>query len=94
VRGFSGFRRTGGFGGAGFSGPTYLIVDAHPLEAQVFLDGHLLGTGHDLVARAFPLAPGRHAVEIIAPGFRPYLAQFGVAQGSFPVRFRVALRPE
>ncbi len=93
VKGISGFRSARGFGWAEFSGPTYLIVDAHPLEAQVFLDGRLLGTGRDLVARAFPLAAGRHAVEIVAPGFLPYIAQFGVAQGSFPVRFRVALRP-
>ncbi len=84
----------GGFGSAGFSGPTYLIIDAHPLDAQVFLDGRLLGTARDLVARAFPLAPGRHAIEIVAPGFRPYIAQFGVPPGGFPARFRVALSPE
>lgn len=83
-----------GFGSDGFSGPTYLIVDAHPLDAQVFLDGHLLGSARDLVARAFPLNPGRHAIEIVAPGFRPYIAQFAVARGSFPARFRVALIPE
>ena len=94
VKGVSGFRSIRGFGSAGFSDPTYLIVDASPLEAQVFLDSRLLGTGGDLVARAFPLAPGRHAIEIVAPGFRPYIAQFAVAPGSFPVRFRVALHFE
>lgn len=83
-----------GFGSSGLSGPTYLIVDAHPLEAQVFLDGRLLGTASDLVARAFPLPPGKHAIEIVAPGFRPWTAQFAVAPGSFPARFRVALSPE
>lgn len=87
----SGARSMGGFGPAGFSGRTYLIVDAHPLDAQVFLDGRLLGSGRDLVARAFPMAPGRHAIEVVAPGFVPYIAQFAVASGSFPVRFRVAL---
>ncbi len=91
VRGFGGFRS---FGFAGFGGPTYLIVDATPRDAEVFLDGRLLGPAADLVARAFPLAPGRHAIEIVAPGFQPYLAQFRVAEGSFPVRFRVGLRPQ
>ncbi len=94
VKGVSGFRSIRGFGPAGFDGPTYLIVDASPLEAQVFLDGRLLGTGHDLVARAFPLASGRHAIEIVAPGFRPYIAEFGVAPGDFHRRFRVALPPQ
>ena len=91
----SGAPSMAGVGPAGISsGPIYLIVDANPLDAQVFLDGRLLGTGSDLVARAFPLKPGRHAIEIVAPGFRPYVATFSVAPGSFPARFRVALSPE
>jgi len=90
----SGAPGMGHFGSAGWSGPTYLIVDAHPLEAQVFLDSRLLGTASDLVARAVPLPPGKHAIEIVAPGFRPWTAQFAVAPGSFPARFRVALSPE
>ena len=90
----SGSHRMEGVGSAGFSGPVYLIVDATPPDAQVFLDGRLLGSGRDLVARAFPLAAGTHALEIVAPGFRPHVSQFAVAAGSFPARFRVALTPE
>lgn len=90
----SGSQGMGDFGRGGFSGPTYLIVDATPVEAQVFLDGRLLGTARDLAARGLPMAPGRHAIEIVAPGFRPYVAQFTVAPGSFPSRFRVTLYPE
>jgi hypothetical protein len=37
--------------------------------------------------------PGRHAVVIVARGFRPYVARFA-ADPSFPVRIRVALAPE
>ncbi|MBI4609860.1 MAG: PEGA domain-containing protein [Candidatus Rokubacteria bacterium] len=87
-------RRMADFEAGAPSGPTYLIVDATPPEAQVFLDGRLLGTAQQLVARAFPLPPGRHAVEIVAPGFRPYIAQFISAAGSFPIRIRLALVPE
>ncbi|MBI3625725.1 MAG: PEGA domain-containing protein [Candidatus Rokubacteria bacterium] len=91
----SGAPSMAGVGPAGISsGPIYLIVDANPLDAQVFLDGRLLGTASDLVARAFPLNPGRHAIEIVAPGFRPYAAKFSVVPGSFPARFRVALTPD
>jgi hypothetical protein len=78
---------------AGLPGPTYLIVDATPSEAQVFLDGRLLGTAQQLVARALLLTPGSHAVEVVAPGYDPYVAQFTVAPGAFPIRFRVALSP-
>jgi len=76
-----------------FDGPTHLIVDATPLHAQVFLDGRLLGTARQVVARAFPLPPGRHAIEIVSPGFRPYVVQFTAVPGSFPIRVRVTLAP-
>ena len=69
---------------------SFLIVDATPAEAQVFLDGRLLGSAADLLARALPLAPGRHIAQIIAPGFKPYIAQFG-ADPSFSSRLRVTL---
>ena len=82
------------FESAVFDGPAYLIVDATPADAQVFLDGRLLGTSGQLIARALPVAPGKHAIEIVTPGFRPYSAQFAVVPGGFPTRFRVALVPE
>ncbi len=91
----SGAPGSAGGGPAGNSrGPIYLIVDANPLDAQVFLDGRLLGTASELVARAFPLNPGRHAIEIAAPGFRSYAAKFSMPPGSFPARVRVSLSPE
>ena len=71
----------------------FVIVDATPLDARVVLDGRLLGTSREVMARAFPVARGRHAVDVVAKGFRPYRAQFPV-DGTFPARLRVALRPE
>ena len=70
----------------------FVIIDAMPEDAQVVLDGRLLGSARQLVARAFPLPPGRHAIEIVSPGFRPYTAQFTVSP-NFPARIRVALHP-
>jgi hypothetical protein len=69
---------------------TFLIVDATPPDAHVYLDGRRLGLAGELVARALPVAYGPHAVHIVATGFRPWAAQF-VADGSFPVRLRAAL---
>lgn len=70
-----------------------VIIDARPPEVQVFLDGRLLGSARQLVARALPVPPGRHAMKIVAPGFRPYRTDFTV-DAAFPTRLRIALQPE
>ena len=72
---------------------TFLIVDASPPTADVFLDGRRLGAAGDLMARALSVSYGRHAVQVVAPGFRPWLARF-VVDGSFPVWLRPTLSPE
>ena len=87
VRGFGGFCC---FGSTHFDDASFLIVDATPAEAQVFLDGRFLGTAADLLARALPLAPGRHIAQVIAPGFAPYVIRFA-AEPSFSTRLRTAL---
>ncbi len=82
------------FGTSQFDDQRFLIVDALPSEAQVFLDGHLLGTAGQLIARALPIAPGRHALEVVAPGFRPYIAVFSTDPSGFPRRIRTRLARE
>jgi PEGA domain len=72
---------------------TFLIVDATPPTADVYLDGRRLGAAGELVARVLPVSYGRHAVHVVAPGYRPWLARF-VVDGSFPVRVRAPLSPE
>ncbi len=72
---------------------TFLIVDATPPTADVYLDGRRLGAAGELVAQALPVSYGRHAVHVVAPGYRPWLARF-VVDGSFPVRVRAQLSPE
>jgi hypothetical protein len=82
-------------GRTGLSAPEegFVIINATPPEARVFLDGRALGQARQLVARAFRLPFGKHTVEVVAPGFRPYRAQFALDPG-FPTRLRVALEPE
>jgi len=48
-----------------------LTVTVLPLHAEVRLDGVLIGSGHDLVARAVALVPGDHIVQVSAPGYLP-----------------------
>ena len=91
--GMRGFAGGDGFRATRFDSESFLILDATPVDAQVFLDGRLLGSAGKLVARALPLSPGRHAVTITAQGFRSYVARF-VADQDFPVRIHVALAPE
>jgi hypothetical protein len=71
----------------------FLILDATPGDAEVFVDGRSLGSAGALVARALPISPGRHWLEIASPGFQPFSAQF-IASPTFPARLRVALVPQ
>jgi hypothetical protein len=91
VTGFGGIRHFGS--STVFAGPSFLIVDALPLEAQVFLDNRPFGSAAQLMAHAFPLPPGRHSVWVVAPGFKPYSVQF-VADPIFSTRLRIALSAE
>jgi hypothetical protein len=70
--------------------PAILVVDASPPDATVYLDGRRLGAAAELVALALPLPHGPHTVQVVAPGFRPWVRQF-VADGAFPIRLRATL---
>ena len=73
---------------------TTLIVDALPLEAKVLVDGRDIGSASDLSGKAISVTPGTHTVEVIAPGFRPYLGGFFADTLSSVNQFRVVLAPE
>ena len=70
----------GGWGQAMAQGPqsgyvygdsATLTVAVLPLYAEVRLDGVLLGSAHDLVARTVAMVPGDHVVQVSAPGYLP-----------------------
>jgi hypothetical protein len=46
-----------------------LTVDVLPHNTEVRLDGVLIGTGHDLVAKSIFVVPGEHRLEFSAPGY-------------------------
>jgi len=72
----------------------FLIVDALPIDAQVYIDGRPLGTARDLLARALPIAPGLHSIAIVAPGFSPFSANFATDPKGFSTRVQVTLIPQ
>jgi hypothetical protein len=48
-----------------------ITLDVLPLQAEVRLDGVLLGTASQLTAQVVTISPGRHVVEVSAPGHHP-----------------------
>jgi hypothetical protein len=80
--------RTGIAPGTGF-----FIVDARPLDAHVFLDGEPIGTARELMARALPALTGKHVIQVVHPGFRPFAARFSTAPGAYPAIIRTTLIP-
>lgn len=67
-----------------------LIVEAAPEDAQVFLDGQLLGTAGQLAGQAVAITAGPHALAIVSPQAEPFIAQF-TAKPGIPTRIHVAL---
>jgi hypothetical protein len=45
-----------------------ITLDVLPLEAEVRLDGVLLGTARELTAQVVPVVPGNHVVQVSAAG--------------------------
>ena len=50
-----------------------IVVDVLPLNAQVRLNGVLIGSGQELIAQSVFVLPGEHRLEFSAPGHLPTL---------------------
>lgn len=70
-----------------------LTLEVLPPDAQILLDGRLIGTGRELVAVAVPVGPGWHTVEVGAPGHYSYIGRFVADQHSSANLFVVTLVP-
>lgn len=57
-----------GEGRSGASAVGRLRLDVEPEDASVYVDGAFRGTGRE--ATSLSLAPGRHRVEVVRPGYR------------------------
>ena len=50
-----------------------LILRLRPDDAAVYLDGKLLGAGESVLnPDGIPVDPGRHTLDVVKPGFRPW----------------------
>jgi len=59
--------------GSDEAGGSRLVLRLRPDDAAVYLDGRLLGAGEGLGgADGTAVAPGRHVLEVVKPGFAPY----------------------
>jgi hypothetical protein len=69
-----------------------LNLRVQPEDASVYVDGAFRGNGHE--AAALRLAPGRHRIEVVRPGFRTSEQEFDVAPGE-PTQLSITLeRPQ
>ncbi len=60
-----------------------LQLEVTPAGASVYLDGTFVGTGSELASlqRGLSVAPGRHRLEAMAPGYRNRVVDVDVAAG-------------
>ncbi len=56
-----------------------LDLDVTPEQAAVYVDGSFRGTGQDIESLSLP--PGRHRVEVVAPGYRTFDREVDVKAG-------------
>lgn len=55
-----------------FEDGTYLVIEARPPHARVFLNDRFLGTASQVAPWLIPVLPGSHMITVTAAGFRPY----------------------
>jgi hypothetical protein len=73
---------------------TYLVIEAAPPAAHVFLDGRFLGPAALVAGWMVPVGPGYHLVQVAAPGFRPSAVPVFAGPAALPTRIRVVLQAE
>jgi hypothetical protein len=50
-------------------GESIVTVDVLPLQAEIRLDGVIVGSAHDMLNRPLPVLPGEHLVQVSARGY-------------------------
>jgi hypothetical protein len=69
-----------------------LFLDVTPATALVFVDTALVGSVSDLQARGVMLSPGRHWLDLEAPGFEKKTIEITIRPGE-PLRYRFDMAP-
>ena len=60
-----------------------LDIDVTPSNAAIYIDGTLVGTGQELgrLERGLAVAPGKHRIEVLAPGHASKTLEVEVKEG-------------
>lgn len=53
-----------------------VVIDSRPDHAEILLDGKFVGT----TPLSYRLPPGTHKIELVRPGFGPWLRELTVAE--------------
>ena len=80
------------YGYAGFSPGGALYINALPSNAEVRLDGVLVGVANDLQATPVDARPGMHTLTFQAPGYQPSVVYVRVVR-DWTTRVRLTLIP-
>jgi PEGA domain len=80
------------YGYAGFSPGGALYINALPSNAEVRLDGVMVGVANDLQATPVDARPGMHTLTFQAPGYQPTVAYVRVVR-DWTTRVRLTLIP-
>jgi hypothetical protein len=75
------------------SEPSFFLVEAFPVDAQITLDGRAVGTARERSSYPLNLPPGIHTITIEAPGHQPITRRFRIDGSGFMAKLRVALAP-
>ena len=74
--------------------PSFFLVEATPLDAQITLNGKAAGTARERGSYPLRLPPGLHSITIEAPGHQPLTRRFIIDGSGFMAKVRVELAPE
>jgi hypothetical protein len=60
-----------------------LDLDVNPSNAAIYIDGVLVGTGQELgrLERGLAVTPGKHVIEVLAPGHASKTLEVEVKEG-------------
>jgi len=88
----NGFMGPSVYGYSGYSPGGALYINALPMDAEVRLDGALVGVANDLQAGLIDTKPGVHRLSFSAPGYEPTTVLVRVVR-DWTTRVRLTLIP-
>ena len=70
-----------------------LTIDAHPINAGVFIDDRRVGSGESIAGAPIRLRTGQHFISVRAPGYFPHDERVELLEGSHAMQIRLVPIP-